>query len=247
MGDLHWLTARPVAHRGLHDAARGIIENAPAAMDAAIAAGLAIELDLQASADGEAMVFHDFTLDRLTAETGPVAARTAAELAGIAFRGTPDRILPLPQLLARVAGRVPLVIEIKSAFDGDTRLAARAAQLVAAYGGPAALMSFDPEMLVEVRRRAPAVVRGIVAEGRYGAPEWPRMGTLEGFCLANLLHWPRSRFQFVNYRVADLGGAAPRLARRLGVPLLTWTVRTPEQRALAARRADQMVFEGFRP
>ncbi|MDI4655510.1 glycerophosphodiester phosphodiesterase family protein [Xanthobacter autotrophicus] len=246
MGDLSWLTARPVAHRGLHDVARGIIENAGAAMDAAIAAGYAIELDLQASAEGEAMVFHDFTLDRLTDARGPLADRPAAELGAITFRGTGDRILTLPQLLERVAGRVPLIIEIKSAFAGDTRLAARAADLVAAYPGPAALMSFDPRMLEEVRARAPGVVRGIVAEGHYG-PDWPSIGPARGFILANLLHWPRSRFQFVNYRVADLDKAAVRLLRTLGMPVLTWTVRTQDQRARAARYADQIVFEGFRP
>ncbi|MDI4666119.1 glycerophosphodiester phosphodiesterase [Xanthobacter autotrophicus] len=246
MGDLSWLTARPVAHRGLHDAARGIIENAGPAMDAAIAAGYAIELDLQASADGEAMVFHDFTLDRLTDARGPLAARPAAELGAIVFRGTGDPILTLPQLLERVAGRVPLVIEIKSTFAGDTRLAARATDLVAAYKGPAALMSFDPQMLEAVRARAPAVARGIVAERHYG-PEWPDIGPSRGFVLANMLHWPRSRFQFVNYRVADLDQPAVRLLRAVGMPVLAWTVRTPDQRARAARLADQIVFEGFRP
>lgn len=247
MGDLGWLTARPVAHRGFHDAARGIIENAPSAMDAAVARGYAIELDIQASADGEAMVFHDFTLDRLTEATGPLAARTAAEIGRILFRGTTDPILTLSQVMGRVRGQVPLVIEIKSAFTGDTRLAARAAQLVCAYAGPAALMSFDPQMLVEVRRQAPSLPRGIVAEGRYEEAEWPRISRREGVVLANLLHWPRTRFQFVNYRVADLDRPAVRIARAVGLPVLTWTVRTAEDRARAARGADQMVFEGFAP
>lgn len=247
MADLSWLTARPVAHRGLHDAARGILENSGSAMDAAVAAGYAIELDLQASADGEAMVFHDFTLDRLTGERGPLAARPAAELCAITLAGTTDPILTLPQLLARVAGRVPLVIELKSDFSGDMRLAARAAELVGTYGGPAALMSFDPAMVVEVRRLTPQVVRGIVAEGHYAPEHWPGMTAARSFALANLLHWPRSRFQFVNYRVADLDRPPVRLARALGLPVLAWTVRTPADRARVAAGADQMVFEGFRP
>lgn len=247
MADLSWLTARPVAHRGLHDAARGILENSGSAVDAAMAAGYAIELDLQASADGEAMVFHDFTLDRLTGAHGPVAALPASALCAITLTGTADPILTLPALLARVAGRVPLVIEIKSDFSGDLRLAARAAALVAAYEGPAALMSFDPCMMTQVRRLAPQVVRGIVAEGHYAPEHWPRITPARAFALANLLHWPRSRFQFVNYRVADLDRAPVRLARALGMPVLTWTVRTLADRARAASGADQMVFEGFRP
>ena len=247
MADLAWLTARPVAHRGLHDAARGILENSGSAIDAAVDAGYAIELDVQMSADGEAMVFHDFTLDRLTGESGPLAARPAAELTGLSLRGTGDPILTLPALLARVAGRVPLVIEIKTDFSGDMRLTARAAALVAAYGGPAALMSFDPCVLVELRRLAPHVARGIVAEGHYAPEHWPGMTSARSFALANLLHWPRSRFQFINYRVADLARPPVRLARALGVPVLAWTVRTPADRARAVDGADQMVFEGFRP
>lgn len=247
LGRLAFLTARPVAHRGLHDAARGIVENAPSAIDAAVAGGFAVEVDVQASADGEAMVFHDFTLDRLTAGTGPLRALDAAALSQIVFRGTADPLMRLPDLLDRVAGRVPLLIEIKSDFSGDTRLAARAAALVAAYNGPAALMSFDPRMLATVRETAPAVPRGIVAEHHYRCPDWDRLSAPRRLCLGHLLHWPRSRFQFVAYKVADLDAPAPRMARALGFPLLTWTVRTQEERARAARRADQIVFEGFVP
>ncbi|MBB6309665.1 glycerophosphodiester phosphodiesterase family protein [Xanthobacter tagetidis] len=246
-GDPGFVTARPVAHRGLHDAARGIIENMPAAIDAALAGGFAIEVDLQASADGEAMVFHDFTLDRLTQRSGPVGALTAAALAQVPFKATADRMMRLSDLLDRVAGRVPLLIEIKSDFSGDTRLAAHAAQVVAAYDGPAALMSFDPAQVETVRMAAPAVPRGIVAEHRYDHPDWSALPARARFCLGNLLHWPRSRFQFVAYRVADLDALAPRLARRLGPPLLAWTVRTPQDRAQAQHRADQMIFEGFVP
>jgi glycerophosphoryl diester phosphodiesterase len=246
-GDFGFLTARPVAHRGLHDAGRGVVENMPAAIDAALDGGFAIEVDLQASADGEAMVFHDFTLDRLTERAGPVRALAAAALTEVPFKGTAERMMRLSELLDRVAGRAPLLIEIKSDFSGDTRLAVRAAQVVAAYDGPAALMSFDPAMIETVRRAAPAVPRGVVAEHHYDHPDWTALSARSRFCLGNLLHWPRSRFQFVAYRVADLGAPAPRVARGLGVPLLAWTVRTPQQRTQAARGADQMIFEGFVP
>ncbi|WP_029002339.1 glycerophosphodiester phosphodiesterase family protein [Azorhizobium doebereinerae] len=240
------LTARPVAHRGLHDAAAGVIENTATAVDAAVAAGCAIEVDVQRSRDGEAMVFHDFTLDRLTLAQGPLAERTAAELKAVPFKATTDAMMTLPDLLERVAGRVQLIIEIKSDFSGDTRLAERAAALVAAYGGPAALMSFDPDMVGVVARHAPQVRRGIVAQRHY-ADDRTHLTAARRFALGHLLHWPRSRFQFVAYKVADLGAPAPRLARALGMPVLTWTVRTPQDRARAAAGADQMIFEGFRP
>src|ERR1700750_1324663 len=114
-----WLTARPVAHRGLHDRARGIIENMPGAVNAAIAGNFSIEVDIQLSADGEAMVHHDDVLGRLTHGAGALRSLSAAELKTVAFKDTPERMMPLSDLCALVAGRVPLVIEVKSHFDGD--------------------------------------------------------------------------------------------------------------------------------
>lgn len=241
------LTRRPVAHRGLHDIAAGIVENTAPAVDAALAAGYGIEVDIQASADGEAMVFHDFTLDRLTTASGAVSALSAAALSSLAFRAGGGRMIRLDQLLDRVRGRVPLLVEIKSRFAGDLRLARRAAALAAAYGGPIGLMSFDPDMLEAVRAVAPGVPRGIVAQCRYDGPEWAALSPGRRLGLATLAHWPRSRFDFIAYRVADLDRMPPRLARRLGVPLLAWTVRSHDDRARAARGADQIIFEGFRP
>ncbi len=241
------LIDRPVAHRGLHDAAAGIIENTASAVDAAVAGGYAIEVDVQLSRDGEAMVFHDFTLDRLTQGSGSLAAHTAAQLQAIAFKATADRMMTLQDLLDRVAGRTLLIIEIKSTFTGDVRLARRAAELAAVYAGPIALMSFDPEMVAAVAEAAPKVRRGIVAQRRYGDSEWTGLGALQRWTMGHLLHWPRSRFQFIAYRVADLGAPVLRLARACGMPVLTWTVRSPQDRARCASGADQMIFETFRP
>ncbi len=241
------LTDLPIAHRGLHDAAAGLIENTAAAVDAALAAGFAIEVDIQLSRDGEAMVFHDFTLDRLTNASGPVAARTAAELQAVAFKTSPDPMMTLGDLLRRVGGRTLLIIEIKSAFTGDVRLARRAAALASTYDGPVALMSFDPEMVAAVAEGAPTVCRGIVAEWHYRHGEWADLSAAHKLWLRLFLHWPRSRFQFVAYKVGDLDALAPRLVRAAGWPLLTWTVRTPADRVRAAHRADQIIFEGFRP
>ena len=126
-----WLTARPVAHRGLHDVARGIIENMPAAAEAAAQANFAIECDIQLTADGEAMVHHDDALGRLTEVSGPLLGKTAAELKAVKFKNTDERMMTLSDLCALVAGRVPLVIEVKSHFDGDRKLVKRMAEVLA--------------------------------------------------------------------------------------------------------------------
>src|ERR1700716_3072208 len=133
-----WLTARPVAHRGLHDAARGIIENMPGAAQAAIDGNFGIECDVQLTADDEAMVHHDDALGRLTEGSGALLDMTASELKAVKFKDTAERMMSLGDLCALVQGRVPLVIEVKSHFDGDRRLGARMAEGLRSYRGPRA-------------------------------------------------------------------------------------------------------------
>ena len=243
-----WLTARPIAHRGLHDRAAGIPENTIAAAEAAIAGGYAIECDVQPSADGEAMVFHDEGLGRLTGASEPIASRTVAELAALTVAGTGERIPTLSDFLARIAARTPLVIEIKSSHSGDLTLTRRVAEVVAHYHGPVALKSFDPRIVHTLIALAPDRPRGIIAEGETEDGAYARLQPSERHALANLLHLSRTRPDFLSWRVADLPAAPPYLCRLLGgMPVMTWTVRTDLQRRLAAEHADQMVFEGFRP
>lgn len=243
-----WLVGRPIAHRGLHDRAAGVIENSLAAAEAAIAAGFAIECDVQETADGDAMVFHDFDLDRLTGETGPVRARRSDELSRLTLTGSAEGIPTLERFLGRVAGRTPLVVEIKSRFDGNLRLATRTAEILARYDGPAALKSFDPVIVSSLIALCPALPRGIVAESRYDHSDWAPLSPERRHGLANLLHFPETRPDFLSWHVRDLPAAAPFLCRHLGgLPVLAWTVRTADDRRRAAAHADQIVFEGFRP
>ncbi len=243
-----WLTARPVAHRGLHDLSRSVVENMPAAAEAAIAGNFAIECDIQLTADGEAMVHHDDELGRLTEGSGALRAKTAAELKAVRFKNTAERMMTLTDLCDLVAGRVPLVIEVKSHFDGDRRLVARMAEVLAAYKGPAVGMSFDPDQVLALRDIIPSRPRGIVAEHDYTAEDWPEASPAQRHGMTHLRHFFRTRPDFVAYWVNELPSLAPWLARNVfRCPLLTWTVRTQEQRARAARYADQMIFEGFVP
>jgi glycerophosphoryl diester phosphodiesterase len=244
---LVWLTARPIAHRGLHDAARSIFENTASAVAAAIAGRYGIEADLQVSADGEAMVHHDDALGRLAEGTGALRDLPAAALKRVAFKTTADRMLTIGELVDLVAGRVALLLELKSRFDGDLRLAARAAAVLARTDAPIAVMSFDPALVAALRRLAPRLVRGITAERHYRAPDWAFLSPVQKLRLQYLLHVRHTRPAFVAYRVDDLAAFAPRVARHMfGLPLLAWTVRSERERALAARFADQVIFEGFR-
>src|SRR5665213_311180 len=220
----------------------------PAAANAAIAGRFSIECDIQLSADGEAMVHHDDALGRLTEGRAALREKTAAELKAVAFKDTPERMMSLGDLCDLVGGRVPLVIEVKSHFDGDRRLIKRMTDVLTSYSGPAVGMSFDPDQVVALREAMPTLIRGIVAERSYEAADWPEATPAQRRGMTRLRHAFRTRPHFVAYWVDELPAAAPWIAHHLfGLPLLTWTVRTPEQRERAARHADQMIFEGFTP
>jgi glycerophosphoryl diester phosphodiesterase len=252
-GDFGWLVARPIAHRGLHDAAKGIVENSLAAARAAVAGRYAIECDVQLSADGEAVVFHDDTLERLTGAPGRLGARTLAELTRLTLLGGAETLPPLARLLETVAGRAPLVVELKSRFDGDLSLARRVAELVAGYGGPLALESFDPGPIAFLRAEGPAlgvghIPLGMVAQARYDADEWRELPAPRRAELEHWLHFSRTRPDFLSFNVLDTPHAVTVLFREgLKRPVTVWTVRSAERAEAAGRWADQIVFEGFEP
>lgn len=247
MTRVDWLI-RPVAHRGLHNANEGIIENTATAFQAAIDAGYAIECDIQASADGEAVVFHDDALERLTTSRGPVAERTAAALGKAAFRNSRDSIQTLPELLEQVGGRVPLVIEIKTAWRGHGPLEERVASHLRGYDGKAAVMSFDPYSMGAFAEIAPGIPRGLVSCRFDDAGEWDELSRVQRFRMRHLLSATIARPDFIAYDIKALPALAPVLGRNLaGWPLLTWTVRTRADRERAKRWTDAMIFEGFRP
>jgi glycerophosphoryl diester phosphodiesterase len=248
-----WLIARPIAHRGLHARENCVIENTLSAAQAAIERGFSIECDVQFTGDGEAMVFHDFTLERLTEASGQLADTRADALAALAMKDTNDHMPSLAALLDLIGGRTPLIIEIKSRFDGDWRLAERVAAVVASYEGPIAIKSFDPRVIAHLRDNADRLGTnnrplGMVAQACYEEGEWRRLPTELTQALAAFLHYPQSRPDFLSWRVDDLPDAIPFLLRtQLDVPVIAWTVRREEQRARAAQWADQIVFEAFAP
>lgn len=243
-----WLTARPIAHRGLHDRAKGRVENTLAAALAAADKNYAIECDVQRTSDGEAVVFHDFTLDRLTKGTGPVASLSAREIAQVRYLDGDHEILSLSAFLAAIGGRVPVVVEIKSLFDGDPRLAERALDVVASAPGPVVLKSFDPAVLTHLRAKRAACPLGLVAQARNEPEDWPGAPGHKRDALTDLGEFPLARPDFLSWHVGDLPHAVPLLCREgIGMPVMAWTVRSRIDQVRAEAWADQMVFEGFEP
>lgn len=229
-----WLKGRAYAHRGLHGGE--IPENSLSAFSAAIARGHGIECDVQQSGDGRAVVFHDWDLDRLTAESGSVAGRSAAELSQLRLGGGSDRIPALRDLLGMVRGRVPLLIEVKTRREcrtGPLCLAVR--RDLEGYSGDVAVMSFDPRVGAWFRANAPLVVRGLVVSEQ-GAH------ALSGVVRRHLALW-RARPDFLACDIRDLPSRFAAAQRRRGLPVLTWTVRDAPQRRRAAEYADSPIAE----
>lgn len=230
-----WLRGIDCAHRGLHGAGR--VENSLGAFAAAVAAGLGIECDVQRTVDGRAVVFHDWDLDRLTAASGPVGARSVAELTHIALRGTTETIPTLRDLLDLVAGRVPLLIELKSRRGHPVSPLCRAVlRDLEGYPGPHAVMSFDPRVGHWFAGHSPDTLRGLVVSEANAR-------TLGADIRRRLSLW-RSRADFLAYDVRDLPSRFAARQRSRGLPVLTWTVATPALRQRAAEHADGWIAEG---
>jgi glycerophosphoryl diester phosphodiesterase len=238
----------PIAHRALHDRAAGRVENSLTAIGAAVAAGYGIEIDLQLSADGQAMVFHDEDLDRLTDANGPVSARRAADLLAIRLKDSADTIPTLPQVLNLIADRVPLLIEIKDQSltmgPTDGRLEAATAAALETYRGPVAVMSFNPDAVAHMARLAPAVPRGITTSA-YDPDDWAPLppGTCDR--LRAIPDYAATGSSFISHEAADL--SRPRVAalKAKGARVLCWTIRSPGAEALARKVADNITFEGY--
>jgi glycerophosphoryl diester phosphodiesterase len=238
----------PLAHRGYHDAAARRPENALTAFRAAIDAGYGIELDVQRSADNKAVVFHDDTLERMTVRTGAVADYSAERLCKMALRESDDLIPTLAEVLALVAGRVPLLIEIKELLGtmGKTpgQLEHAVAEDLRSYIGPVAVMSFNPNCMVHMARLAPNVARGMTTEAYDPAQNEP----LSAETCARLREIPDygpTFSSFISHQASDLGRARVAELKSKGAAVLCWTIRSPEAEANARQIADNITFEGY--
>lgn len=234
-GRASWLKDWTYAHRGLHGP--GAVENSPSAFRAAIEAGLGIECDIQRSRDDWPMVFHDWDFSRLMGRAEEGESLTKDEWLALRYRDNEEGPFTLPDLLQFVAGKVPLLIEIKSRPRYDVESTCRrVVDALTGYDGRHAVMSFDPRVSRWLGRHAPATVRGLVMrEDAFGHTRqaWQR----------HLALWI-ARPDFVAYHVEALPSRLAADLRRYGMPLLTWTVNSPETLALARAYADAPIAEG---
>ncbi len=232
-----WLGEWTYAHRGLHGA--GVPENSPAAFAGAIARGMGIECDIRRSLDGQAMVFHDATLERLTGEAGPVRQRSAEELHKIVLAGGTDTIPTLRQVLDQIAGQVPVLIEIKSERGSSGRVSAlclAVRRVLEGYLGLHAIMSFDPRVVRWFADHSPLTVRGLIVTEEDDK-------ALPGMIRRRLSLW-HARPDFLAYDIRNLPSRFAAAQRKRGLPVTTWTVKSAEHRERASAHADAPIAEG---
>lgn len=235
MADASFITRRPIAHRGLHDGNKAVWENTLSAFEAAIAGGYAIECDLQYASDAEPVVFHDDDMERLCNVKGDVREKTSGELGLISIGGTKDKVPSLKALLKLVKGRVPLVLELKGREGDDEGFASAVLETLEGYEGEVALMSFDVWLLEELKALESPYPVGLTAEGvKESEFEIHRKAMAHGL-------------DFISYNVMHLPNAFISEQKAGGVPVISWTVRTPELKAHSDAHVDQITFEGFTP
>jgi glycerophosphoryl diester phosphodiesterase len=222
-----WLMRTPIAHRGLHAAVEGRPENSLAAFERACALGFPAELDVRLTRDGQVVVFHDRALRRMTGARGRVEDRDVADLRGLRLQRTSQRIPLLAEVLERVDGRVPLLVELKAGAP-PAALEAAVLDALRGYGGEVAIQSFQLRTVRELdRREAPRAVGHL----------WRRRTTPAA----------GERVAFVGCHVDGVPRRAVRRRRDAGKVVLAWTVRSPEQAERALRFVDNYIFEGFVP
>lgn len=251
MTTLREVMSRPVAHRGLHDLPNGVAENSAKAFQRAIERNLAIECDLQLSGDGVPMVIHDSTLDRVTDQPGKVSALSAGQIGRIPLAGSAEKdcALTFSQLLELIDSRVAIAVELKpqSTDEKDAEMAKAAVAALNAYHGPLAFISFSPNLLKLVRRYGYKGPLGIIVERFVSELAQEHLNPWQRFSMRHLLHYPFTRFDFIDCDHKALDLPAVRLFHFLGFPLAAWTITSQAEADEALKHCDQIAFEGFIP
>lgn len=231
----------PVAHRGLW-AKGGAPENSLAAFQAACDAGYGIELDVQLSSDGEAMVFHDDDLDRLTGAPGRLRDHAAADLGQLRLAGTDETIPTLLEALAVIGHRAMVHVELKTPYGEVGPLEQRVHEILIDHAGPVAVIGFNPYSHAWFAERYPGVLRGLDS---HSYKTDPHLAESQRESFARLEHVAIARPHFLALGIDMLPGELAARHRADGLPIVAWTVRKPEQWAVLKDSCDNLIFEGF--
>lgn len=240
---LDWLLATPVAHRGFHNASAGIAENSLSAFQAACEHGLPIEFDIRFSRDEIPMVFHDVDLARMTNQTELVSDLDAISLQETQLKNSSDTIPSLTRVLEVVAGRVPLIIEVKPTSLNRAKSIKILQSILVGYTGKFCIQSFDPFILIEFAKTSPHIIRGQL--GMRNPPA--HMSVYRKFMLRHMLLNPISKPDYIGYDIRDIETLPIQKYKKKSIPLLAWTIKNESDIEKARLYADNVIFEDLAP
>ncbi len=234
-----WLVSRPIAHRGLHNG-KLTPENSMNAFEAAALAGHPIELDVHLLSDGGIAVYHDRSLERICGADKLIKHETSGSIKNYRLYDTDQKIPLFTEALELIAGRVPILIEIKN-FNWPGKPEENIVKILRGYKGDYAIQSFNPFTPRWFQKNAPDIIRGQLATGiDYHDVEWYRVQAMKYLLVIGI-----SLPDFIGYDIDSIPNFPTRIARKLGYPLLTWTVRNAEQRRRAGEHCDNFIFENI--
>lgn len=240
----------PIAHRTLHDKNVGVPENSWEGLSAALAKEVAIEIDIQMSKDGIPMVFHDYELDRVTHESGLINDFDAADLIEMPLKHGTKTIPRLDEFMQNVAGKVPVLLELKDQSRDlgpvGGALEKPVCDILNAYSGASAVMSFNPHMVYKCKKHAPNIPRGLVTDA-FREVNWPKVGEARRLELVEIPDFEATGSHFISHNRNDLNSIHLVPFKDRGVPIFCWTVRSEEQEAEARNVAENITFEGYFP
>lgn len=246
MKDIKWLFDTPIAHRGLHN--KDIAENSITAYKAAIDKGYNIEIDVHMSSDGELLVFHDYSLERVCGIDKKISTISTKELNNYKLSGTEDIIPTLKEVLELIDGKVGLLIEIKYRFDNVYKnIAEKVYESVKDYKGKVAIQSFSPFVMKWFKYNAPDMIRGLLATA-YDDMKLPSIikKSMKGFSrLIGKKVIGKLQLDFIAYNILSFPSPIMEFYKSKGMPLLTWTVRKIEDIDKAKKYADNIIFENL--
>ena len=240
--DMSALTGISYAHRGYFDNTSNAPENSLPAFEKAIEKGFGIELDVQLSSDGVAMVFHDADLERMCGVEGKIWEYTCAELQQMKLMGTDCTIPTLQEAMDLIDGRTPVLVEYK--MDRvDTAVCEKGNEILHNYDGAYCIQAFDPRAVLWYKKNAPEVVRGQLCQEYWKDEKYN--GKALYLALTYLVSNVATKPDFISYKYTDADNIALNLSRRLGAKTACWTLRSPEDLALVDGEFDMYIFDSF--
>lgn len=232
-----------IAHRGLWSPG-GAPENSLAAFQAAAKGDYGIELDVQLSADGEAMVFHDNTMERLTGVEGRLSDHHTADLTKTRLMGTDETIPSLAEALAVIGHQALVLIELKTPFGDVGPLEKRVCEILIDHNGPTAVIGFNPYSHAWLAQQHPQILRGLDS---YSYRDNETMAREQRMAYAQLEHVGLAKPHFLALGMDIVASKAAQQHREKGKPVIAWTVRNAAEETQARATADNIIFEGFEP